>query len=232
MKIIGIIGGVTWESTVTYYEIINKVIAEKLGGFHSAKCLIYSVDFSEAESLESRGDWEGVAAFMSAAAGKLVSGGAGFIVIGANTIHKVYEQIQAAVPIPVMHIADVTARELKDNGFSRAVLLGTKYTMEQDFYRDRLSECGIEAVIPSPADRELINRVIFDELCLGVVSEKSKAIYLEIIGRLAGDSTGVILGCTELGRLIKQEDTDKRLFDTAVIHAEKAALYSIGMYEY
>jgi aspartate racemase len=232
MKTIGLLGGVTWESTVTYYEIINKVVAEKLGGYHSAKSLVYSVDFGEVEQLQSRGDWDGIAALASEDARRLERGGADFIVICANTMHKVAGDMQAAVSIPVFHVVDVTAREIKSGGFSKAILLGTKYTMEQEFYRDRLAECGVEAVIPNKSDRELINGVIYDELCLSIVSEASKRKYLEIIGKLADDKTAVILGCTELGRLIAQEDTDKRLFDTTVIHAEKAALYAIGMYEY
>jgi aspartate racemase len=232
MKTIGLLGGVTWESTITYYEIINKIVAETLGGFHSAKCLIYSVDFGEVEALQSRGDWDGVAALMSDAAKRLERGGADFIVIGANTMHKVAGAVQSAISIPVMHVVDVTAREMKENGFDKAILLGTKYTMEQDFYKNRLAECGVEAIIPGAADRELINRVIYDELCLSIVSEESKAGYLEIIDKLTDAKTGVILGCTELGRLLTQEDTDKRLFDTAVIHAEKAALYAMGMYEH
>lgn len=232
MKTIGLLGGVTWESTVTYYEIINKVAAEKLGGFHSAKCLIYSVDFSEVEALQSLGDWNEVAAIMKDAAVRLERGGADFIVICANTIHKVAREIQAAISIPILHVVDVTARELKQAGFDKAVLLGTKYTMEHDFYKDRLAQCGVEAVFPSPADRELINRVIYDELCLGIVFEESKKKYLEIIDRLADDRTAVILGCTDIGRLISQEDTDKRLFDTTIIHARAAALYAMGMYEY
>jgi aspartate racemase len=232
MKTIGLIGGVTWESTVTYYEIINRTVAEKLGGYHSAKSLVYSVDFAEMEKLQSLGDWDGVAALASGAARRLEKGGADFIVVCANTLHKSADAIQASVTIPLFHVVDVTAREIRNSGLERAVLLGTKYTMEQDFYRDRLSKNGVEAVIPGAGDREFINSVIYDELCLGIVSEKSKAGYLDIISRLADERTGVILGCTELGRLISREDTSLPLFDTTVIHAEKAALYSIGMYEY
>lgn len=232
MKTIGIIGGVTWESTVTYFEIINKLIAEKLGGFHSAKCVIYSVDFGEVEALQSRGDWDGVAAIMIDAAKRLECGGADCVVISANTMHKVAHEVQSSVSIPVIHVVDVTAAEIKAAGFKKAVLLGTKYTMEQAFYRDRLAECGVEAVIPSPADRAIINSVIYDELCVGIVSEASKMKYLEIIERLADENTAVILGCTELGRLISQQDTDKRLFDTTVIHAQAAAMWAMGIYKY
>lgn len=232
MKTIGLLGGVTWESTVTYYEIINRVVAESLGGYHSAKSLVYSVDFGEVEALRSCGDWDGISALMCDAAKRLERGGADFIVLCANTMHKVADQVQSAVSIPLMHVVDVTAKELKDSGFGKALLLGTKYTMEQDFYRDRLEECGVEAIIPGPADRELINKVIYDELCLSIVSEASKTKYIEIIDRLADSSTGVILGCTELGRLVTEKDTDRRLFDTAVIHAQKAALYAVGKYEY
>lgn len=232
MKTIGLLGGVTWESTLTYYEIINRTVAESLGGYHSAKSLVYSVDFGEIEALLSRGDWDGVAALACGAAKRLESGGADFIVLCANTVHKVADRIESAVSIPLMHIVDVTAKELKDSGFDKALLLGTKYTMEQGFYSGRLAKRGVEPIIPGPTDRELIHKVIYDELCLGVVSEASKIKYLEIIGRLADSNTGVILGCTELGRLITEKDTDRRLFDTAVIHAQKAALYAIGEYEY
>lgn len=232
MKTIGLIGGVTWESTITYYEIINKVVAEKLGGYHCAKCIIYSVDFAEVEELQSIGDWDGVAAMMADAARRLQKSGADFIVVCANTLHKVADEIQGAISIPLFNVAYVTAREIRSAGFDKAVLLGTKYTMEQDFYRRRLSECGVEAIIPSPADRQLINSVIYGELCKGIASEVSKKKYIEIIDKLAVGNTGVILGCTELGRLISREDTAVPLFDTTVIHAQKAALYSMGMYDY
>jgi aspartate racemase len=230
MKTIGLLGGLTWESTVTYYEIINRVVAERLGGYHSAKSLLYSVDFAEVEALQSCGDWDGVAALTCDAARRMECGGADFIVICANTMHKVADQVQSAISIPVFHVVDVTAKELKDNGFDKALLLGTKYTMEQEFYKERMAEFGVEAIIPGTADRELINKVIYDELCLGIVSEASRDRYLGIIDKLADKRTGVILGCTELGRLLRQEDTDKRLFDTTVIHAQKAALYAIGKY--
>jgi len=232
MKTIGLIGGVTWKSTVTYYETINKTVGERLGGYRSAKCLIYSVDFGEVEEMQRRGDWDGVAALMSDAARRLKAAGADFIVICANTIHKAAGRIREAVSIPLFHVVDVTAREIKSAGLGKALLLGTKYTMEQDFYRDRLAECGVEAVIPSPHDREIINTVIFEELCRGIVCADSKAMFLEMIGRLSGEKTGVILGCTELGMLITPQDTEIPLFDTAAIHAQKAALYSLGLYEY
>jgi aspartate racemase len=229
MKTIGLIGGVTWESTVTYYEIMNRVVAEKLGGYHSAKCLMYSVDFGEIEALQSRGDWDGVAALMSDASKKLERGGADFIVISANTMHKVADSVQAAISVPVFHVVDVTARELKSSGFDKAVLLGTKYTMEQDFYKAKLIDRGIRVMVPEEEDRERINDIIYNELCLGIVSGDSKQKLLRVIEEVTGKGAqGVILGCTEIGLLINQNDTKTPLYDTTLIHGRRAALHAIG----
>lgn len=229
MKTIGLIGGMSWESTVTYYQIINQAIKQTLGGLHSAKCLLYSVDFFEIEECQSKGDWAKSAEILSDAAQRLEKAGADFIVICTNTMHKVANTIQSAVSIPILHIAEVTARQLKANDISKVALLGTKYTMEQDFYRSKLTQNGITVVVPDENDRELINSVIYNELCLGVIQEASRQKFLSIMNGLADQGAqGAILGCTEIGLLVGQKDTDVPLFDTTLIHAESAALYSIA----
>ena len=229
MKTIGLIGGMSWESTVTYYQVINESIKEKLGGFHSAKCLLYSVDFQEIEECLSSDNWERGAEILTDAALRLEKGGAEFIIICTNTMHKVADQIQSKISIPILHIADVIAEELKENHIDKAALLGTKYTMEQDFYKDRLKENGIAVMIPEEQDRERINTIIFQELCLGIISEKSKKEYLRIVDDMMKQGArGIVLGCTEIGLLINQEDTIAPLFDTTVIHGKRAAIYSIG----
>lgn len=228
MKTIGLIGGMSWESTVTYYQIINEVVKERLGGLHSAKCLLYSVDFQEIEECQARGDWEKSGEILADAAVSLERAGADFIVICTNTMHKVAPVIQKAVSIPVIHIADATAAELKRKNISKVALLGTKYTMLQEFYKERLMAHGVEVLIPDDAGVELVNRVIYEELCLGIISEASKAEFLRIILELESQGAeGVILGCTEIGLLVKQQDTSVPLFDTTVIHAAKAALQSM-----
>lgn len=228
MKTIGLLGGMSWESTVTYYQLINQTIKEKLGGLHSAKCLLYSVDFAEIEEYQSKGKWEEVGGVLAAEAAKLEAAGADFIVICTNTMHKVSPQIAAAISIPIIHIAEATADELEKSGISKVALLGTKYTMTQDFYKQRLTDRGIEVLIPEEKDIELVNSVIYNQLCRGILSAESKAEYIRIIRELSGrGAQGVILGCTEIGLLIKQEDVDTPLFDTAVIHATNAALAAI-----
>jgi len=229
MKTIGLIGGMSWESTVTYYQIVNRTIQEELGGFHSAKCLLYSVDFHEIEECQSRGDWEKSADILAEAAASLERGGAEFIVICTNTMHKVADQIRKRVYVPILHIAEVTAGELLNQKIGTVALLGTKYTMEQDFYKEKLIASGIKVIVPEAEDRELINTTIYQELCMGVISEGSKRAFLRIIGGLMEKGAqGVILGCTEIGLLVKQEDTKAPLFDTTLIHAKRAALDSIG----
>ncbi|MDS0524704.1 amino acid racemase [Clostridium sp. SHJSY1] len=228
MKTIGLIGGMSWESTVTYYQVLNKVIKEQLGGLHSAKCLLYSVDFHEIEICQSSGNWEKSAQILSEAAQSLEKAGAEFIVICTNTMHKVVDTIKENINIPILHIAKATAQELKKKGIKKIGLMGTKYTMEQDFYKSKLIENGIEVLIPNIEDINLINSIIYDELCLGIISEHSKQIYLNIIDKLDKQGAeGVILGCTEIGLLIKQKDTKTPLFDTTLIHGEQAALQSI-----
>ena len=229
MKTIGLIGGMSWESTVSYYQLINETIKEKLGGLHSAKILLYSVDFAEIERYQASGDWDKSAEVLSQIAQILEKAGADFIVICTNTMHKVAPQIQKTISIPILHIAQATADTLLENGIKKVGLLGTKYTMTQEFYKEKLLEAGLEVVIPDQAGVEEVNRIIYDELCLGQIKESSKQAYLAIIDDLKNaGAEAVILGCTEIGLLVKQEDTDMPLFDTTVIHAQKAAEFAIG----
>ena len=228
MKTIGLIGGMSWESTVTYYRIINDTVKDALGGLHSAKLLLYSVDFAEIEECQASGNWDGSAEVLSAAAKKLESAGADFILICTNTMHKVVPQIQAQISVPIVHIADATAEELKRRNIRKVALLGTKYTMTQDFYKARIQDQGIQVLVPDPAEIETVNRVIYDELCLGEIRDASRQAYVRIIERL-GDrgAEGVILGCTEIGLLIDQSDTTLPVFDTTQIHARAAAQMAI-----
>ena len=228
LKTIGLIGGMSWESTVTYYKIINETVKEKLGGLHSAKCILYSVDFQEIEECQANGNWEKSGEILGEAAYNLEKAGADFIVICTNTMHKVVNQIKEKISIPILHIAEMTAEKILEKGLKNIGLLGTKYTMEQDFYKSKLIEKGINVIIPDKNDIEIINKVIYDELCLGTINSNSKKKFLEIVDKLRSKGAeGIILGCTEIGLLIKNEDTDVPLFDTAIIHAEQAAIYSI-----
>jgi len=228
LKTIGLIGGMSWESTVTYYKIINETVKEKLGGLHSAKCILYSVDFQEIEECQANGNWEKSGEILGEAANNLEKAGADFIVICTNTMHKVINQIKEKISIPILHIAEMTAEKILEKGLKNIALLGTKYTMEQDFYKSKLIEKGINVIIPDKNNIEIINKVIYDELCLGTINSNSKKKFLEIVDKLRSKGAeGIILGCTEIGLLIKNEDTDIPLFDTAVIHAEEAAIYSI-----
>lgn len=228
MKTIGLIGGMSWESTVTYYRIINETIKDRLGGLHSAKCILYSVDFDEIERYQSSGEWGKSAAVLVEAAQALEKAGADFIVICTNTMHKVAPDISERIHIPILHIADMTAIALKKAAIGTVGLLGTKYTMLEDFYKAVLMDNDIKVVIPDNEDIETVNRIIYDELCLGIISEESKNTYLKIISKLSKEGAqGIILGCTEIGLLIKQSDTDIPIFDTTLIHAEQAALEAI-----
>ena len=228
LKTIGLIGGMSWESTVTYYKIINETVKEKLGGLHSAKCILYSVDFQEIEECQANGNWKKSGEILGEAANNLEKAGADFIVICTNTMHKVINQIKEKISIPILHIAEMTAEKILEKGLKNIALLGTKYTMEQDFYKSKLIEKGINVIIPDKNDIEIINKVIYDELCLGTINSNSKKKFLEIVDKLRSKGAeGIILGCTEIGLLIKNEDTDVPLFDTAVIHAEEAAIYSV-----
>ncbi len=228
MKTIGLIGGMSWESSLEYYRVINETVKEVLGGFHSAKCILYSVDFHEVEMLQARGEWERSGEMMAQAAAALEQAGADFIVLCTNTMHKVVRQIAEAVQIPVLHIADVTAGALRNAGVNTVALLGTRFTMEQEFYRGRLESHGLRVVIPDQADRQLVHDVIYGELCLGKIKAESKRQYLQIIERLQRQGAeAVILGCTEIGLLVKQGDAPIQLFDTCYLHARQAALQAM-----
>ena len=215
----------SWESTAHYYQIINETIKKELGGFHSAKVVLYSVDFAEIERCQSNGDWEKSAEILSDAAKRLEAAGADFVALCTNTMHKVADEIQASISIPLVHIADETAKALKEKGISKVGLLGTKYTMEQDFYKQRLTEKGIAVVVPNQEDKTFVNDTIYDELCMGQINPNSKKRFLEIIGGMGAQ--GVILGCTEIGMLVKQADTAVPLFDTTEIHAKAVAKLAI-----
>ena len=228
LKTIGLIGGMSWESSMTYYKVINETVKNKLGGLHSAKCIMYSVDFYEIEKCQADGNWEKSGEILGEAAYNLEKAGADFIVICTNTMHKVINQIKERISIPILHIAEMTAEKILEKKMKNIALLGTKYTMKQDFYKSKLIEKGINVIIPDKNDIEIINEVIYDELCLGTINSNSKKKFLEIVDKLRNKGAeGIILGCTEIGLLIKNEDTDVPLFDTAIIHAEQAAMYSI-----
>ena len=225
MKTIGLIGGMSWESTVPYYQIINETVREHLGGLHSAKIILYSVEFDEIEKYQSSNQWNKAAEVLGSAAHGLELAGADFILICTNTMHKIYSEIQAAVSVPIYHIAELTADELAAKGITKIGLLGTKYTMTEDFYKKVLIDRGIEVLIPEKdEDIRMINTVIFDELCQGIIREEAKQEYLRVIDELtARGAGGIILGCTEIGLLVQQKDTDAPLFDTTYIHAKAAA---------
>lgn len=223
MKTIGLIGGMSWESSASYYRIINEAVKEQLGGLHSAKCILYSVDFDEIERYQTEGDWNAAGTSLSDAARSLEKAGADFIVICTNTMHKVVDQIEKSIHIPVLHIADATAKQIHHAGIGRVGLLGTRYTMEQDFYKERLTSKGINVMTPPEEERQQINRIIFEELCLGKIEDGSRHYYKSVIARLVADGAeGIILGCTEIGLLISPEDAAVPLFDTAEIHAVEA----------
>ncbi|MDZ7851291.1 MAG: aspartate/glutamate racemase family protein [Halomonas sp.] len=229
MQTIGLIGGMSWESTQTYYRLINQQVRGQLGGLHSARLVLYSVDFAEIEILQHRGDWEGTAQILGAAAQALEAAGADFLVLCTNTMHKVAPQLERAVVVPLLHIADATTSVLEDEGVTCVGLLGTRFTMEQAFYRDRLEARGIEVLVPDEPQREVIHAVIYQELCQGVITLESRDAYLEVVDALAKrGAQGVILGCTEIGLLVQAGDTEVRLYDTTAIHAEQAVRRALG----
>jgi aspartate racemase len=229
MKTIGLIGGMSWESSIEYYCIINETTKAKLGGLHSAKSVMYSVDFAEVESLQHQGRWDEAAKMLIDAAKNLENGGAEFVVLCTNTMHKVAEDIQANVKIPLLHIADATAQQVKASGIQKIGLLGTRFTMEEDFYKGRLSQkYGLKVSVPDAQEREIIHRVIYDELVVGNIKQSSKAQYIDIIEQMIGQGAEcVILGCTEIGLLVHQEDSRVPLFDTTKIHAQAAVEYAL-----
>jgi len=229
MKVIGLIGGMSWESTAEYYRIINETVKERLGGLCSAKILLYSLNFAEIERLQREEKWAEATEVMCDAARRVERGGADCLLICTNTMHKMASEVEGAVNIPLLHIADATAREIKKRKIERVVLLGTKFTMEEDFYKGRLADKYIlDVIIPSVEDRNIINQVIYHELCLGKIREESKKQFGRIIERLtAGGAEGVILGCTEISLLIKQQDSPVALFDTTAIHARAAVDFAL-----
>jgi aspartate racemase len=229
VKTVGLLGGMSWESTVPYYRTINRVVGETLGGLHSAKMVLYSVDFQEMEQLQHAGRWTEAGEILVGAGRAVQRAGAAFLVLCTNTMHKVAAQIETAVDLPLLHIADATATRVKAAGFGRVGLLGTKFTMEEDFYRGRLERShGLEVLVPGAGQRETVHRVIYEELCRGRVREESRRQYQRIVADLAGQgAAGVILGCTEIGLLLGPQDAEVPLFDTAQIHAEEAARYSL-----
>lgn len=224
MKTIGLLGGMSWESTGSYYRALNEGVKRALGGLHSARVAMVSVDFAEIEALQHQGRWDETAVILSEAARRVQAAGADFLVIATNTMHKVAPQVAAAIEIPLLHIADATAERLRSDGIRRVGLLGTRFTMEQGFYKDRLTEgFGIEVLVPEESERETVHRVIYEELCLGRIEADSKAEYLAIIEALhARGAEAVILGCTEIALLVSQADTAVPLYDTTAIHAASA----------
>ncbi|AME07542.1 aspartate/glutamate racemase family protein [Bacillus siamensis] len=230
MKTIGLIGGMSWESSAEYYRMINEEIKKKLGGLHSAKCVLYSVDFKEIEHYQSEGAWDKAGAALGEAARSLEKAGADFIVICTNTMHKVIGYIQKMITIPILHIADATADQITRQGIRSVGLLGTKYTMEQDFYKSRIESHNINVIVPADVEREVINHIIYQELCLGEIKQSSKTMYKKIINHLVDrGAEGIILGCTEIGLLVKAEDSEVPLFDTAFIHAQTAVNTSLSL---
>lgn len=230
MKTIGMLGGMSWESTVSYYKAINEGVKQALGGLHSAKIALYSVNFEEIEKLQRVGDWEQAGAILGEAAKSIQAGGADFLLICTNTMHKVLPQIEEKIDIPVLHIADATANKLIEDGILKVGLLGTAFTMEQDFYKRRISEkFGIEVIVPEHDEREVVHRVIYDELCQGQILSESREQYINVIDNLRrAGAEAVILGCTEIALLVEQQHTQVKLYDTTKIHAEEAVKLALS----
>ena len=223
MRRIGLLGGMSWESSALYYRLLNEGVRDRLGGLHSAECLLLSVDFAEVEAMQAQGRWDDAAQLLADAARALEAGGAELLLLCTNTMHKVADAITDAVSIPLLHIADTTAEAVTAAGLGTVGLLGTAFTMEQSFYADRLAEHGVSVLVPGADDRAVVHRVIYDELCLGVVSDSSRAAYQEIVQRLVDRGVeGVILGCTEIELLISLDDSSVPLFPTTRLHAEAA----------
>jgi len=229
MKIIGMIGGMSWESSLEYYRLINEGVRDRLGGLHSAKCIMYSVDFAEIEALQHAGKWDQSTALMIEAARHVEKGGADFVIICTNTMHKMADAVEQSISIPLLHIADAAAQKIVHAGMKKVGLLGTKFTMEEDFYRTRLIErYGLDVIIPDEISRQAVHRIIYDELCLGRIEPASRERYQAIIDELESEGAqGIILGCTEIGLLINEKDCSLPLFDTTAIHAAAAVEYAL-----
>lgn len=230
MKTIGLLGGMSWESSIEYYRIINETVRGKLGGLHSAKSVMYSVDFAEIEALQHEGKWEEATHLMIDAAQHVENGGADFLVICTNTMHRMAEEVQEGIGIPLLHIADATALKIKAGGLRKVGLLGTRFTMEEGFYKGRLIDRhGLDVLVPSDEGREIVHKVIYDELVMGKIEPKSKAQYIQIIDELVlKGAQGIILGCTEIGLLVGEKDVTVPVFDTTLIHATAAVEYALG----
>jgi aspartate racemase len=231
MKTLGLVGGMSWESTAIYYRLLNEIVRERLGGLHSAKLLLWSFDFAEIAERQHAGDWQGAGVLLVEAARKLEAGGAEGLVICTNTMHKLADQVQAAISVPLIHIADATGRAVVEAGVKRPALLATRFTMEQDFYKGRLADkYGLEPVVPDQAGRDMVHKVIYDELCQGFVRPESKSAYLDEVGRMRRTDRvdSVIMGCTEITMLIGQGDFDIPVFDTTRIHAEAAIDFALA----
>ncbi len=230
MKTVGLIGGVSCESTIVYYKLFNELIRQKMGGYNSAKVLIYSVNFADIEYHHDHDGWDICAQIMGEAAQNLEKGGADFVLIGSNTMHKIAPEIQKQINIPVVHIADATIEKIKEKNLKKVAILGTKYSMNGDHLKEKYNAAGIEIMAPKGDDNKFVSDVVYKELCLGIINPESKKEYLEIIKRLHQDGAeGIILGCTEICLLVSQEDTDIPIFDTTFIHAEKAINLSLGL---
>lgn len=229
MRKIGLLGGMSWESTALYYRLVNEDVRERLGGFHSARLVLASVDFAPVEAMQVAGDWEGAASLLVDEARSLEAAGAECLVLCTNTMHKVADAVDGAVGIPLLHLADVTAEAVRRAGLDRVALLGTRFTMEQPFYADRLRSHGLDVLVPEGEDRTLVHDVIYDELVLGVVREESRAAYVEVVGRLVSHGAeGVVLGCTEIELLIGPDDVDVPVFATTALHARAAVDFALS----
>ncbi|MGR5558520.1 aspartate/glutamate racemase family protein [Vibrio fortis] len=230
MKTIGLLGGMSWESTASYYKALNEGVKSRLGGLNSAKVVLFSVNFDEIEKLQHQGKWDETAVLLSDAAESVEKAGADFLMICTNTMHKVVPEIESRISIPVLHIADATANVLQADGIEKVGLLGTRFTMEQDFYKGRLTDkFGMDVVVPSSEDQDTVHTIIYDELCKGVIKESSKQQYLAIIDKLyAEGAQAVILGCTEIALLVNQQDTEVPLYDTTEIHAKQGVEYALS----
>lgn len=230
MKTIGMLGGMSWESTASYYKAINESVKRQLGGLHSAKICMYSVDFAEIEKLQHQGRWDETADILSKAARGIEAGGADFLLICTNTMHKVAPQIESSLSIPLLHIADATGEKLVADGISKVGLLGTRFTMEQGFYKQRITDkFDIDVIVPNGDEQTMIHDIIYHELCLGVIEDASRRQYLEVINALhQRGAEAIILGCTEIALLVQQEDTNVPLYDTTAIHAEAAVVLALG----
>ena len=229
MKTIGLLGGMSWESTAEYYRLANELVRDQLGGLHSAEILMYSVDFAEIEAMQVEGRWDDAGKLLAEAAERLQGSGADLIVLCTNTMHKVAARIEAAVSVPFVHLGDTTAEAVKAAGITRVGLLGTIFTMEQEFYVDRLTAHGLDVVLPRPDDRQRISQIIYDELCLGVVRDESRVYYLDVIGRLQADGAeGVTLGCTEIELLVDQSHVATPVFQTTLLHVQAAVRLALA----